>query len=56
MKQQKIESYFSQACPVSWVPEKSESEAVALNDEQRTVLGAVVDGGKNIFFTGAAGA
>jgi len=29
--------------------------AVTLNDEQRKVLRMVVEGGKNVFFTGAAG-
>lgn len=56
MKQQRIESYFSQVCPVSWGSEGSESQPVPLNDEQRRVLAMVMDGGKNVFFTGAAGA
>jgi hypothetical protein len=51
----KIDSYFSQLYPVSSNPKESESQPVPLNDEQKRVLEMVVDEGKNVFFTGAAG-
>jgi len=43
-------------CPVTWDSGECESREAPLNDEQRRVLEMVVDQGKNIFFTGAAGA
>lgn len=51
----KISSYFSQLYPVSSNSKESESQPVPLNDEQKRVLEMVVDEGKNVFFTGAAG-
>jgi len=51
----KINSYFSQLYPVSSNSKESESQPVPLNDEQKRVLDMVVDEGKNVFFTGAAG-
>ena len=55
MKQAKIESYFSSLCPVSWDSEETGSQTGPLSDEQKKVLKMVVDEGKNVFFTGAAG-
>ena len=52
----KIDSYFEQLYPVSSNSKESESQPVPLNDEQKRVLEMVVDEGKNVFFTGAAGA
>ena len=54
-KSKKIDSYFSQLYPVSSNPKESESQPAPLNDEQKRVLEMVVDEGKNVFFTGAAG-
>ena len=54
-KQPKIDGYFSQLYPVSSNSKESESQPVPLNDEQKRVLEMVVDEGKNVFFTGAAG-
>lgn len=51
----KISNYFSQLYPVSSNSQESESQPVPLNDEQKRVLDMVVDEGKNVFFTGAAG-
>ena len=51
----KIDSYFSQLYPVSSNSKESESQPVPLNDEQKRVLEMVVEEGKNVFFTGAAG-
>jgi ATP-dependent DNA helicase PIF1 len=51
----KLDSYFPQLYPVSSNPKESESQPVPLNDEQKRVLEVVVDEGKNVFFTGAAG-
>ena len=51
----KIDNYFSQLFPVSSNSKESESQPVPLNDEQKRVLEMVVDEGKNVFFTGAAG-
>lgn len=51
----KIDTYFSQLYPVSSNPKESESQPVPLNDEQKRVLEMVVDEGKSVFFTGAAG-
>jgi len=51
----KISDYFSQLYPVSSNSKESESQPVPLNDEQKRVLEMVVDEGKNVFFTGAAG-
>jgi len=51
----KIDNYFSQLYPVSSNSKESESQPVPLNDEQKRVLEMVVDEGKNVFFTGAAG-
>ena len=51
----KIDGYFSQLYPVSSNSKESESQPVPLNDEQKRVLEMVVDEGKNVFFTGAAG-
>jgi len=51
----KIDSYFAQLYPVSSNSKESESQPVPLNDEQKRVLEMVVDEGKNVFFTGAAG-
>ena len=57
MKQsRKISSYF---LPLHHAPsrlEENENQPVPLNGEQRKVLEMVVDEGKNVFFTGAAGA
>jgi hypothetical protein len=55
-KSKRIDSYFAQLYPVSSNPKESESQPVPLNDEQKRVLEMVVDEGKNVFFTGAAGA
>jgi ATP-dependent DNA helicase PIF1 len=52
----KLDNYFSQLYPVSSNPKESESQPVPLNDEQKRVLEMVVGEGKNVFFTGAAGA
>lgn len=52
----KISNYFSPLYPVSSNPKESENRLTPLNDEQRRVLEMVVDEGKNVFFTGAAGA
>ena len=52
----KIHNYFSPLYPVSSNPKESESRPMPLNDEQRRVMEMVVDEGKNVFFTGAAGA
>jgi hypothetical protein len=51
----KIDSYFLPLYPV--FPNKKEGEKlpIPLNDEQRRVMEMVVDEGKNVFFTGAAG-
>jgi len=54
-KQSKINDYFSQLYPISSNSKESESQPVPLNDEQKRVLEMVVDEGKNVFFTGAAG-
>lgn len=51
----KIDSYFSQLYPVSSNSKESESQPMPLNDEQKRVLEMVVNEGKNVFFTGAAG-
>ena len=51
----KISSYFSPLYPVSSNPKEAESRPVPLNEEQKKVLEMVVDEGKNVFFTGAAG-
>ena len=51
----KIDNYFSQLYPVSSNSKESESQPMPLNDEQKRVLEMVVDEGKNVFFTGAAG-
>lgn len=51
-----IDNYFSQLYPVSSNSKESESQPVPLNDEQKRVLEMVVDEGRNVFFTGAAGA
>ena len=51
----KIDKYFSPLYPVSSNAKVSESQPVPLNDEQKRVLEMVVDEGKNVFFTGAAG-
>lgn len=51
----KISSYFSPLYHVSSSPKENESRPVPLNDEQKRVLEMVVDEGKNVFFTGAAG-
>ena len=51
----KIDNYFSQLFPVSSNSKQSESQPVPLNDEQKRVLEMVVDEGRNVFFTGAAG-
>jgi hypothetical protein len=51
----KISSYFSPLYPVSSNPKEKENGPVPLNDEQRRVMEMVVDEGKNVFFTGAAG-
>jgi len=51
----KINDYFPQLYPVSSNSKESESQPVPLNDEQKRVLEMVVDKGKNVFFTGAAG-
>jgi len=56
LKQTKLESFFSSICPVSWDSEEAGSQSVPLNKEQRTVLEMAVNEGKNVFFTGAAGA
>ncbi|KAI0922844.1 hypothetical protein AcV5_010541 [Taiwanofungus camphoratus] len=52
-----LDAFFSpqvlaSACPKD---EKGARETIALNAEQRKVLKMVVDEGKNVFFTGAAG-
>jgi hypothetical protein len=52
----KISSYFLPLHRASSGPEENESQPVPLNNEQRKVLEMVVEGGKNVFFTGAAGA
>lgn len=52
----KITSYFQPLYRVPSGLKEDESEPVPLNGEQRKVLEMVVDEGKNIFFTGAAGA
>jgi hypothetical protein len=54
-KSKKIDNYFSQLYPVSSNSKESESQPMPLNDEQKRVLEMVVDEGKNVFFTGAAG-
>ena len=51
----KINNYFSQLYPVSSSPEDYGTQGVPLNDDQRRVLEMVVNEGKNVFFTGAAG-
>ena len=51
----KITTYFPQLYPISSNPKEKESQPVPLNDEQKRVLEMVVDEGKNVFFTGAAG-
>jgi len=53
--QTKISDFFSPSCPLSWSAVASENRSVPLNDEQIKVLDMVVNRGKNIFFTGAAG-
>ncbi|KAH9931540.1 PIF1-like helicase-domain-containing protein [Fomitopsis serialis] len=54
-----LDSFFSPQVPVSSSskgdPDAGARDSVALNDEQRKVLRMVVDEGKNVFFTGAAG-
>lgn len=54
-KSKKITNFFSQLYPVSSNSKESESQPVPLNDEQKKVLEMVVDEGRNVFFTGAAG-
>ena len=51
----KIDDYFSQLYPVSSSPEDYGTQGVPLNDGQKRVLEMVVNEGKNVFFTGAAG-
>jgi len=51
----KISHYFSPLYPVSSNSKEGESQPVPLNEEQKRVLEMVVDEGKNVFFTGAAG-
>lgn len=50
-----IDSYFLRTYPVSSNSKESGSQSVPLNDAQKRVLEMVVDEGKNVFFTGAAG-
>ena len=52
-----LEAFFAPqvACPSSSKNEKSPTERVALNSEQTRVLQMVVEEGKSVFFTGAAG-
>lgn len=52
---QKITNYFPQLYPLPSGSNQSENQPVPLNDEQKAVLDMVVDQGKNVFFTGAAG-
>jgi hypothetical protein len=54
-KQSKINSYFSPLHPISSNSKENKSQPVPLNDEQKRVLEMVVEEGKNVFFTGAAG-
>jgi hypothetical protein len=54
-KQLKIDNYFSQLYPVSSGPKDCGTQGVPLNDGQKRVLDMVVDEGKSVFFTGAAG-
>ena len=51
----KIDSYFPRLYPVSSNPEDNGTQGVPLNDDQKRVLEMVVNEGKNVFFTGAAG-
>ncbi|KAH9834817.1 PIF1-like helicase-domain-containing protein [Rhodofomes roseus] len=57
-----LDRFFSPQVPVSSSTKgdsntgtTSSRDTVALNDEQRKILQMVVDEGKNVFFTGAAG-
>ncbi|TBU57937.1 PIF1-like helicase-domain-containing protein [Dichomitus squalens] len=52
-----LDSFFTPQVSISspTKQEKGSCEVVALNTEQRRVLQMVVDEGKNVFFTGAAG-
>ncbi|TBU30429.1 hypothetical protein BD311DRAFT_226934 [Dichomitus squalens] len=52
-----LDSFFTPQVSISspTKQEKGSCEIVALNTEQRRVLQMVVDEGKNVFFTGAAG-
>ena len=52
----KITSYFPPLYRVPSGLKDNESEPVPLNGEQKRVLEMVVNDGKNVFFTGAAGA
>ena len=54
-RSKKISGYFSPLYPVSSNSKQSENQPVPLNDEQKRVMEMVVDEGKNVFFTGAAG-
>ena len=51
----KISSYFPPLHPVSSNPREGENGSMPLNDEQRRVMDMVVEEGKSVFFTGAAG-
>lgn len=51
----KISSYFSPLYPVSSNPKEGDNQPMPLNDEQKRVMEMVVEEGKNVFFTGAAG-
>jgi hypothetical protein len=52
----KITSYFQPLHRVTLGLKEKESQAAPLNSEQKKVLEMVVDEGRNLFFTGAAGA
>ena len=56
MKQsKKINDYFLPLHPIPSNLKEVEGQPVPLNEEQKKVLEMVVDRGKNVFFTGAAG-
>ena len=54
-KQSKINSYFPPLHPISPDSEVGDSERSPLNEEQKKVFRMVVNEGKTVFFTGAAG-
>lgn len=50
-----LDAFFSPVATKSLTNDKGAKDTVTLNDEQKEVLRMVVDEGKSVFFTGAAG-